>query len=114
MHTQALTLISHIIGLIGIIVMLWGVLLAVSRLIKAEYFGFVKKISEIKRQTERIFVRHDLGEYILLGLEFMIAGDIIDTLLKPDIDGLIILGSIVVIRTIISYFLNKELRPKNH
>jgi uncharacterized membrane protein len=50
-----------------------------------------------------------LGYYLLLGLEFLIAADIIDTLMKPATQDLIVLGAIVAIRTVISYSLNSEL-----
>jgi len=43
------------------------------------------------------------------GVEFLIAADIIDTLMKPTTQDLIALGSIVAIRTVISYSLNSEL-----
>ena len=46
----------------------------------------------------------------MLGLEFLIAADIIRTIVKPSLEELAILGSIVVIRTVINYFLGKELR----
>lgn len=51
-----------------------------------------------------------LGYYLLLGLEFLIAADIVDTLMKPELRELIVLGAIVAIRTIISFSLNAELK----
>jgi uncharacterized membrane protein len=58
---------------------------------------------------QRKQLRQVLGYYLLLGLEFLIAADIIDTLMKPSTQDLIILGAIVAIRTVISYSLNCEL-----
>ena len=43
------------------------------------------------------------------GLEFLIAADIIDTLMRPNPQELLVLGAIVAIRTVISYSLNLEL-----
>ena len=54
-------------------------------------------------------IRCFLGNYILLGLEFMIVSDIIHSFLKPELESLTALGVLVVIRTAISYFLGKEL-----
>jgi len=54
-------------------------------------------------------IRHTVGAYLLLGLEFLIAADIIRTIVKPTLEELAILGGIVIIRTIISYFLGKEI-----
>jgi uncharacterized membrane protein len=45
-------------------------------------------------------------------LEFLIAADIIDTLMKPSVQDLIVLGAIVLIRTVISYSLNAELKSE--
>ncbi len=54
-------------------------------------------------------IRCYLGTYLLLGLEIMIVADIIKTVLNQTREELIFLGGIVLIRTILSYFLNKEI-----
>ena len=54
-------------------------------------------------------LRHALSYYLLLGLEFLIAADIIETLLKPTLQDLAALRAIVVIRTLINYSLTSEL-----
>ena len=54
-------------------------------------------------------IRYRLGIYILLGLEFLVAADILETVFKPSLEQLSILGGIVIIRTGLNYFLNKEL-----
>lgn len=104
-----LYIISESISIIGVVIMCWGVLLAIVRFLKSELHN-LKKLPKEHIQKERIYLRQNLGSYILLGLEFMVAGDIIHTVLKPDMNALIILGSIVAIRTVISYFLNKEIK----
>ena len=54
--------------------------------------------------------RATLGRGILLGLEFLIAADIIRTItLDPTIDSLIVLGGIVVVRTFLSLSLQVEI-----
>ena len=53
--------------------------------------------------------RQDLGRAILLGLEFLVAGDIIRTVVvHPTLDNLIVLAIIVVIRTFLSITLQLE------
>ena len=54
-------------------------------------------------------LRADMGRYLLLGLEFLIAADIIDSIIHRDMESLAELAIIVVIRTVISYFLEKEI-----
>lgn len=55
-------------------------------------------------------LRADFGSYLLLGLEFLIASDILKTVVDPTLDELAILGGVVVVRTILSVFLNKEIK----
>ena len=54
--------------------------------------------------------RQDMGRAILLGLEFLVAGDIIRTVVvAPTFDNVIVLGLIVPIRTFLSMSLQLEL-----
>lgn len=55
-------------------------------------------------------IRLQFGDAVLLGLEFMVGADIIGSLVQPDYYNLGLLAILVMIRTILSYFLNKELR----
>ena len=55
-------------------------------------------------------MRADFVTYILLGLEFLIASDILKTVVDPTLDELAILGGVVVVRTVLSVFLNKEIK----
>jgi uncharacterized membrane protein len=59
-------------------------------------------------------LRHHLGSYLLLGLELLVAADIIHTILEPDLKSLAVLGAIVGIRTLLSFFLNKELHDSHN
>jgi uncharacterized membrane protein len=53
--------------------------------------------------------RQDLGRAILLGLEFLLAGDIIRTVVvHPTLDNLLVLAVIVLIRTFLSVTLQLE------
>ena len=54
--------------------------------------------------------RSNLGRGILLGLEFLVAGDIIGTVaVEPDLRNLAILAAIVLIRTFLSYSIEVEI-----
>lgn len=59
--------------------------------------------------TRNKFIKAYLGSYILLSLEFLIVADIIESIIKPTFQDIIKLALIVIIRTVISYFLNKEI-----
>jgi len=54
-------------------------------------------------------IRLQFGNSIILGLEFMVGADIVGSLVEPDYYNLGLLGILVLIRTILSYFLNIEL-----
>jgi uncharacterized membrane protein len=55
-------------------------------------------------------LRRNLGRVILLGLEILIIGDIVRTIVvEPTIDGVLVLGIIVVIRIVLSFALEVEI-----
>ena len=57
--------------------------------------------------------RQDLGRSILLGLEFLIAGDIIRTVVvAPTLQNVIVLGIVVLIRIILSVTLYMEIEGR--
>lgn len=57
--------------------------------------------------------RQDVGRAILLGLEFLIAGDIIRTVVvAPTLQNVVVLGIIVLIRTFLSLSLQLEIEGK--
>lgn len=58
-------------------------------------------------------LRHDVGKGILLGLEFLVAADIVRTVaVTPTLDGVLVLGLIVLIRTFLSIALQVELEGR--
>lgn len=64
-----------------------------------------------KKPTEGIRrIRATFGGYLLLGLEFLIAADIMITVIEPSYQELVILAGVVVLRVILSVFLNKEIK----
>ncbi len=63
---------------------------------------------EYKRDAA--LIRQHLGYYLLLGLEFLIAVDVLETLMRPDWKELGILAGLVMLRTVMSFSLHWELR----
>ncbi len=97
------------IGGFGVVVIVWGVIITVFRLLKLELQRFKKKSVYHERES----IRHLFASYLLLALEFLIAADIIATVIHPTFEEIAILASIVAIRTAISYFLEKEVKSFN-
>lgn len=93
------------VSLLGVSVILYGVLCGLVRFLRSE----AASVRGADVGDERRQLRQGLGYYLLLGLEFLIAADIMETLMTPTTEDLIVLGATVAIRTVISYSLNAEL-----
>jgi uncharacterized membrane protein len=93
------------ISILGMGVIAFGVLGGLARFLRSELAAM--RGGEVEGERRRL--RQALGYHLLLGLEFLIAADIVDTLMKPGARELLILGAIVAIRTVISILLNAEL-----
>ena len=102
--TPALETIASVIDLIGIAIVLLGFVRALFSFVHNEIGRFRSNVGAGCMHKVRI----DLGTYILVGIEFMIASDIINTVLKRTLEDLAFVSALVAIRTAISYFLGKE------
>ncbi len=88
------------IDAVGVIVIVLGILFATARLV----------VSGRRQADPYRRYRQDLGRGILLGLEFLVAADIIRTVaVAPTLEGVLVLGLIVLIRTFLSMALEVEL-----
>ena len=77
----------------------------------------VRYLLSLRRRTEArdplACYRSDLGRAILLGLEFLVAADIVHTVaIEPTLDSLAVLAVIVLIRTFLSFSLEVELEGR--
>ncbi|MBW6517813.1 MAG: DUF1622 domain-containing protein [ANME-2 cluster archaeon] len=96
---------SKVFASIGAVIILYGGALAAINTLKME----------IRRTSLNYHdVRRDFTHKIIFGLDFLIAGDILKTIVAPTQDELILLGAIVIIRTILGYFLGKEAIEFDH
>src|SRR5919199_4419633 len=55
-------------------------------------------------------IRLKLGRILALGLEFTVASDILRTAVAPTRQDILNLGAIVLLRTLLNYFLEREIR----
>lgn len=55
-------------------------------------------------------IRLKLGRVLTLGLEFTVASDILRTAVAPTRQDILNLGAIVMLRTLLNYFLEREIR----
>jgi uncharacterized membrane protein len=98
--------IEFIISIVSVSIVVYGSLQALFSLAKTEISRFTNKYNS---QRLRV-IRADLGTYLLLSLEVLIAADIIKSIVEPGLTDLLILAGIVTIRTVLSVFLNKEIQ----
>ena len=88
MFIQFLNLLATIISVISLLIVTYGALIAFIAFTINELKRFTGKYTSINIRR----LRATFGTYLLLGLEFLIASDI------------------VVLRTVLSVFLNKEIK----
>jgi uncharacterized membrane protein len=55
-------------------------------------------------------IRLRLGRSLVLGLEFTVASDILRTVVAPTREDILTLAAIVLLRTLLNYFLEREIR----
>ena len=98
--------LATIISVISLLIVTYGVLVCFIAFLRNEIkrFNGTYTVNNIRQ------LRADFGTYLLLGLEFLIASDILKTVVDPTLDELAILGGVVVVRTVLSVFLNKEIK----
>ena len=99
------------VGLVGILIILWGVVEGLIDLVPL-------KVRRLKNPSQSFLlnlelIRSGLGLHILQGLQFIIVADIIHTFVTPTLRELAILGVIVAIRIALGYFLGREIRGIN-
>ena len=90
------------ISAVGGVVVIWGVAEAAWNFARLRLSRQLDMIEETDRRRER------LGAHLLLSLEIFIGADIINSVVTPSWESVGILGAIVIIRTILSHFLAKE------
>lgn len=96
--------IARVIEAIGVATIVFGVLIALVR--------FIFTLQNIKPRNYK-FLRQELGKGILLGLEILVAGDIIATVVtEPTMERVLILAVIVLIRTFLSLSIEVEIEGK--
>ncbi len=88
------------IGFIGVLIMVIGTVK-----------GFGQFVIFSHRRYELITeIRIDIAKHLSLGLEFLVAKDIIKTIITPTLDELTALAFLVAIRTAIAYILAWEMK----
>ena len=101
--TEAMEIVAQVFEAIGALVLLAGLLLALGLAAR------VLRRSGNGQEAYRV-LRRSFGGVILLGLEILVAADLVRTVaVEPTWDNVVILGVIVLIRTVLSFSLTIEI-----
>jgi uncharacterized membrane protein len=99
-----LVFVQHCVSIFGILIILSGVILALCQYLYYVFNG------EIVSQGDKINgVRLNLGRVLILGLEFIVAADLIGTTTTPDYYSVGMLAIIVAVRTLLSFSISREI-----
>ncbi|QDX25698.1 DUF1622 domain-containing protein [Sphingomonas suaedae] len=97
--------ITRWVELAGIAVILAGAIWAALR--------FARDVARHGQTDSYRALRSNLGRSILLGLELLVAADIINTVaVEPSLESVAVLAGIVAIRTFLSFSLELEIEGK--
>lgn len=97
----AIAFAGLLVGSIGVIVIVGGFMMAI-----VVFFVYLRRMTA--EQAYKSF-RRNLGRSILLGLEFLIAADIINTVIvSTTMENILVLASIILIRTFLGFTLHLE------
>ncbi len=96
---------GHVIETIGVLVIALGFVVSA--------FWFVGRLRRIEALEAYRRFRQDLGRSIMLGLEFLVAGDIIRTIIiEQTLNSAATLAIVVIIRVILSLTLEVEVEGR--
>lgn len=102
----ALRAIAETVDLIGLAILMIGAVkfLVLYAGVELQRLAGRECVVEVQR------ARQVLGGYILVSLEFLIVSDVMTSVVSRSLESLASLGAIVVIRTAMGFFLERELR----
>jgi uncharacterized membrane protein len=95
------------IEMLGAVVIIAGVLrVAITR-------GTVRYLFQLDKPGAYESYKHQMGQSLLLGLEFLVAGDVVRTVaLEPTLNNVAVLSLLVLIRTFLGWSLAVEIERR--
>lgn len=99
-----LNFIANILLVISILIIAYGAFIAIFCFIKSEIKNGAADFNGLRK------ARTKLGSYLLLGLDILIAADVLKTILEPDYRQLASLLTVVIIRTVLALLINRDIK----
>jgi uncharacterized membrane protein len=101
---ELIELVAQGIEVLAVVVILGGIIYGIGRYI----FHYSRQMGDAYKRF-----KHNIGKSLLLGLEFLVAADIIRTVaLSPTLYNIAVLGVLVLIRTFLSWSLVVEMEGR--
>ncbi len=94
---------------IGVVIIIASSLETAVKYLKKELFNGIQPQKKLPHEQN---LRLEYGHKLILGIEFFLAADLIRTVATPTWDAIGKLGALVAIRTVLSFFLTRELEMK--
>lgn len=102
---EYIEIVATVIEVAGVLTVIIGMGLA--------FYRFGIRAKNDKKENSYTRLRQQLGKSILLGLEILVAGDIVATVsFDPTMERVLILGLIVLIRTFLSISIEVEIEGR--
>ncbi len=101
---DAVDLLVRFVEAAGALIIFAGALIAFVR--------FVVVSVRTRQAASFVAVRLDLGRFLALGLEFQLASDVLSTAVAPTLEEIAKLAAIAAIRTVLNYFLRREIEEE--
>jgi uncharacterized membrane protein len=93
-------LMVRLIEACGAVVIMIGAVVAITKF----------AVALVRRDIDQFSsVRLSLARFLVLGLEFQLAADVLRTAISPSFEEIGKLAAIAAIRTVLNYFLNREI-----
>ena len=112
--SEVVNVIHHLIELAALVIELLAVAVILAAvLLLAIKRGTVRYIYQVHGARDFENYKHQLGKALLLGLELLVAADVVRTVaLEPTLTNVAMLGLLVLIRTFLSWSLTVEMEGR--
>lgn len=104
-YIDAIAVVALVLEALGVVAIVLGFTLATIR--------FLKRKSRFSSYPAYVRYRHEIGRSLLLGLDFLIAGDVIKTVIVSEgLSSVLVLGGVVLIRVVLGITLHLEIEGR--
>ena len=102
------SILQTIVGYLIIVIESCGAIVIFIGAIKA-MIGYARRCVLNRDSTDISSLRLQLGQSMVMALEFQVAADILKTGISPEWQDILLLAAIIALRTILNYLLEREI-----